>query len=219
MASLHKPVRASGLSAPGLSLYGTVLTQPDNSQAPARTPSINLTGGPVKIGFVAHALRITQKMSAMTRIVPRMPPIYIGISVRWPDWPFNHQQRSLSGRYRTHMTIKKRAISFTPAPRLPWVKLDKDGLEDNFTPLISLGWQVHVYGVASSELQVVCANRKLPLHLFPCRRAWRVPAYAAMPRITYLIYDPNGYVALAEREGNADAIASYLDARALVLSD
>jgi 2-polyprenyl-6-methoxyphenol hydroxylase-like FAD-dependent oxidoreductase len=100
--------------------------------------------------------------------------------------------------------------------RLPWVKLDRDGLEDNFTPLVSLDWQVHVYGVASSELQVVCANRNVPLHVFPSSR--NVTQAGLRRNAAYLIR-PDGYVALAEREGNADAIASYLDARELFLSD
>jgi 2-polyprenyl-6-methoxyphenol hydroxylase-like FAD-dependent oxidoreductase len=117
--------------------------------------------------------------------------------------------------YRESSLSQGRAGKVHGGDRLPWVKLDKDGIEDNFTHLISLGWQVHVYGVASSELQVVCANRILPLHVFPWSQNMAQPGLRR--NAAYLIR-PDGYVALAEREGNADAIASYLDVRELVLS-
>ena len=38
--------------------------------------------------------------------------------------------------------------------RLPWVKADvNDTAADNFTPLTSLDWQVHVYGEAAAEIR------------------------------------------------------------------
>ena len=115
--------------------------------------------------------------------------------------------------YRESSLSQGRAGNVHGGDRLPWVKLDKDGVEDNFSHLISLGWQVHVYGVASSKLQVVCANRKLPLHVFPWSQ--NMAQHGLRRNAAYLIR-PDGYVALAEREGNADAIASYLDVRELV---
>ena len=118
--------------------------------------------------------------------------------------------------YRESSLSQGRAGKVHGGDRLPWVKLDRDGLEDNFTPLVSLGWQVHVYGVASSELQVVCASRNVPLHVFPSSQ--NVTRAGLRRNAAYLIR-PDGYVALAERQGNADAIAAYLDARELLLSD
>src|ERR1700722_890540 len=46
--------------------------------------------------------------------------------------------------------------------RLPWVTVNGVG-EDNFTPLTSLDWQIHVYGDVASSIQTVCDVRKLPL--------------------------------------------------------
>src|SRR5262249_31288439 len=41
--------------------------------------------------------------------------------------------------------------------RLPWVPLDSSGARtDNFAPLTSLEWQVHVYGRAAPELRASC---------------------------------------------------------------
>src|SRR5215470_8488657 len=48
--------------------------------------------------------------------------------------------------------------------RLPWVKISD---ADNFAPLTTLDWQVHVYGEGTRELQQMCATRDLLLHIFP----------------------------------------------------
>jgi len=58
--------------------------------------------------------------------------------------------------------------------RLPWIE-NAAGTKDNFAPLTALDWQVHVYGVPSSELSAVCRSRNLPLHAF----AWRKEIEAA----------------------------------------
>ena len=46
---------------------------------------------------------------------------------------------------------------------------------DNFAPLTSLDWQVHVYGDAPRAIHAACRERSLPLHVFPwtvgCGRA------------------------------------------------
>jgi 2-polyprenyl-6-methoxyphenol hydroxylase-like FAD-dependent oxidoreductase len=97
--------------------------------------------------------------------------------------------------------------------RLPWVKGDADA--DNFAPLESLDWQVHVYGEGTSALQALCSQRKLALHIFP----WR-PEIAAtgLRRDAIYLVRPDGYVALADAEGRAEAVAAYLDARSVHLT-
>jgi 2-polyprenyl-6-methoxyphenol hydroxylase-like FAD-dependent oxidoreductase len=93
--------------------------------------------------------------------------------------------------------------------RLPWVKLERSGT-DNFTPLTSLDWQVHVYGDAPSGIQTVCEDRKLPLHVF----SWH-PEMGRMGlrRNSVYLLRPDGYVAVADSAGSAPAIVAYLDAR------
>jgi 2-polyprenyl-6-methoxyphenol hydroxylase-like FAD-dependent oxidoreductase len=115
--------------------------------------------------------------------------------------------------YRASSLSQGRAGGVHGGDRLPWVPVDQTD-RDNFTPLTSLDWQVHVYGDASGEIRAACDERKLPLHVFP----WR----PAMGRIglqcnaVYLVR-PDGYVALADPEASATAITSYLDARKLAL--
>ena len=83
---------------------------------------------------------------------------------------------------------------------------------DNFKPLTSLDWQVHVYGDAASEMQTLCDDRKLSLHVFP----WRPEVgRTGLQRNAVYLVRPDGYVALADREGSATAVSSYLDARKL----
>jgi len=97
--------------------------------------------------------------------------------------------------------------------RLPWVRIHSDGHDaDNFRPLISLDWQVHVYGAAAPEIRGVCGERGLPLHEF----RW-VPAMkrAGFRQNALYLVRPDGYVALAAAEQSPTVLASYLHTRAL----
>ncbi len=96
--------------------------------------------------------------------------------------------------------------------RLPWVTEDSNR-DDNFTPLTSLDWQIHVYGDASLEIQTVCQERALPLHVFHWRHEM---GRAGLRRNAVYLVRPDGYVGLADLEGGAAAITSYLDRRKLI---
>jgi len=87
--------------------------------------------------------------------------------------------------------------------RLPWVAVD--GI-DNFKPLASADWQVHVYGEARSELTAWCARQNLPLHVF----AWQ-DAHAAkgLARNALYLLRPDTYVALADTGASPDALDRY----------
>ncbi len=54
--------------------------------------------------------------------------------------------------YRRSSLSDGRAGSVHGGDRLPWVTADSN---DNFAPLTSLDWQVHVYGSAASEIRAV----------------------------------------------------------------
>jgi 2-polyprenyl-6-methoxyphenol hydroxylase-like FAD-dependent oxidoreductase len=97
--------------------------------------------------------------------------------------------------------------------RLPWVRLDGDGHDaDNFLPLTSLRWQVHVYGAAAPEIRAACEQRGLPLHQFRWEKAMKRVGFH---RNALYLVRPDGYVALAAAEQSAAVLASYLDTRAL----
>jgi len=107
--------------------------------------------------------------------------------------------------YRGSPLSEGRAGAVEGGDRLPWVG-------DNFAPLTSLDWQVHVYGDAISEISILCEARKLPLHVFPWRSEM---SRAGLRRNAVYLVRPDGYVGLADREDNATAVISYLDARKL----
>jgi hypothetical protein len=106
-----------------------------------------------------------------------------------------------------------RAGTIHGGDRLPWVTADSNG-GDNFSPLTSLDWQLHVYGRAVPEIHAVCAERTLPLHIFPWRREFD---RAGLKRDAGYLVRPDGYVALVDPNGSAAAITSYLDARKLIV--
>jgi 2-polyprenyl-6-methoxyphenol hydroxylase-like FAD-dependent oxidoreductase len=117
--------------------------------------------------------------------------------------------------YRESTLSEGRAGAVHGGDRLPWVKSELNG-SDNFGPLTSLAWQVHIYGEANSEIQRVCEERGLPLHVFP----WRPEAgRTGLRRDAVYLLRPDGYVALADREGRAAAVTSYLDSRKLTMRD
>jgi 2-polyprenyl-6-methoxyphenol hydroxylase-like FAD-dependent oxidoreductase len=113
--------------------------------------------------------------------------------------------------YRGSSLSAGRAGAVHGGDRLPWVEPESPGTgADNFTPLDSLDWQVHVYGEASAEIRTACDRRKLPLHVF----AWH-PAIGrtGLRRDAVYLVRPDGYVALANAAGSAEALASYVDVR------
>jgi 2-polyprenyl-6-methoxyphenol hydroxylase-like FAD-dependent oxidoreductase len=143
------------------------------------------------------------------RIVPLLFPLITKFS-----WLRRLMFRTVSQtnvNYRGSSLSQGRAGSVHGGDRLPWVELDANG-RDNFAPLASLDWQVHVYGEAASELQKMCAERKLALHIF----TWRAEmGKAGLQRDAAYLVRPDGYVATVEPGGSGAAIAAYLDGRKL----
>ena len=116
--------------------------------------------------------------------------------------------------YRGSRLSRGKAGAIHGGDRLPWVNPDdgRDGM-GNLAPLSSLAWQVHVYGEASAAVQSVCKARQLALCTFP----WTTgAARAGLKRDAPYLVRPDGYVGLAEASGDAQSIASYLDAHALI---
>ncbi len=115
--------------------------------------------------------------------------------------------------YRESSLSEGRVGGVHGGDRLPWVKAELNGLDsDNFAPLALLDWQVHVYGEATPEIQRMCAQRKLRLHVFPWQPQMR---RSGLQRNAVYLVRPDGYVALADSQRSAAAVTSYLDARRL----
>jgi len=111
--------------------------------------------------------------------------------------------------YRDSSLSEGRAGEVHGGDRLPWVEMNADGGLDNFAPLSSMDWQVHVYGDVAPDLKTVCEARRLPLHIFPWRHEM---VRAGLHRNAIYLVRPDGYVAMADPEGIAAAVTAYLDA-------
>src|SRR5580692_6400373 len=112
--------------------------------------------------------------------------------------------------YRGSPMSQGRAGAVHGGDRLPWVPLGED--TDNFAPLDSIGWQVHVYGKPRPEIESLCRDRELPLHAFP----WRAGlGTSGLERDAVYLVRPDGYVGLADPRAEAAVLGAYLDARGL----
>jgi 2-polyprenyl-6-methoxyphenol hydroxylase-like FAD-dependent oxidoreductase len=147
-------------------------------------------------GLVARIFR--------TRILPLVVPILFRLG----------PVRRLMFRTVSQIQVKypKSALSVGEAgkvsggDRLPWVKLDAGS--DNFAPLTSLAWQVHVYGAAATELKDACAELRVPLHEF----AWAPLMHnAGLQKGALYLIRPDGYIALADPAADPHGLRDYLN--------
>jgi hypothetical protein len=93
--------------------------------------------------------------------------------------------------------------------RLPWVELGSG--DDNFAPLTSLSWQVHVYGEVRRGVSEACAELRLPLHVFAWQKTMR---RAGLQKDALYLVRPDGYVALADASADPQRLRQYFRERA-----
>jgi 2-polyprenyl-6-methoxyphenol hydroxylase-like FAD-dependent oxidoreductase len=173
---------------------------------------------PERIGFARRLVATTDRGFTIvtrrggfasvvrTRIVPLVVPLLFRLGA----------MRRLLFRTvsQTQVNYRDSALSVGAAgkvrggDRLPWVELRPD--EDNFAPLTSLKWQVHVYGEVQGGAREVCAELRLPLHVF----AWQATMRRAGFRngALYLVR-PDGYVALADASADPERLRQYFRQR------
>jgi 2-polyprenyl-6-methoxyphenol hydroxylase-like FAD-dependent oxidoreductase len=108
--------------------------------------------------------------------------------------------------YRGSSVSVGRAGRVAGGDRLPWIPAD------NFSPLASLDWQVHVYGEAEAGIKEACARRGLSLHAFPWESA---VSRAGLQRGAVYLVRPDGYVGLADPEASPATLERYLDTRCM----
>lgn len=89
--------------------------------------------------------------------------------------------------------------------RLPWVALE--GGADNFGPLQSFDWQIHVYGRADDRLREAASVAGVPLHEFEWTDRM---AQARFRRDACYLVRPDGYIAKADPGQNAPSLAASL---------
>jgi hypothetical protein len=154
--------------------------------------------GVTSSGFIARLVRL--------KILPRVMPFLVEL-----NWVRRLMFRTVSQtqvNYRGITLSEGRAGSVHGGDRLPWVKIQSNAADqDNFAPLTSLDWQVHVYGDAAPEVKKVCDDRKIPMHVFPWQPEMRK---AGLQRDAIYLLRPDGYIGMIDPRGFAESISAYL---------
>jgi len=153
--------------------------------------------GVTSSGAIARRVRLN--------VVPLVVPMIFRFA---PTRRFMFRTVSQTGvHYRDSRLSEGRAGSVRGGDRLPWVPALPHGA-DNYAPLTSLDWQVHVYGEAAREIEAVCKKRALSLHVWP----WRAECgRAGLRRDSVYLVRPDGYVALADPDSRPAKISEFLD--------
>jgi 2-polyprenyl-6-methoxyphenol hydroxylase-like FAD-dependent oxidoreductase len=175
---------------------------------------------PERIGFAKRLVATTDRIFTLasspgklaqrlrTSLLPHLAPGLLGLE---------------SVRKFAFLTVSQMVVNYRHGPlsrgaagdvwggdRLPWVELGVG--RDNFDPLVSLDWQVHVYGDAPAGVAKLCAARGLVLHAFDWQPQFRK---AGLKRSAVYLIRPDGYVGLADPIGDPDRLIEYLDERGL----
>ena len=178
---------------------------------------------PERIAFARRLVSTTDRaFTAVTSsgFIARFIRLHLVPLLLAPVYSFNTARRLM------FLTVSQTAVNYRESTlsqghtgkihggdRLPWVEQDTPGA-DNFAPLKALDWQVHIYGKANTELQTICRDHRLPLHVFP----WTSKAHrSGLQRGAVYLVRPDGYVAVADPDGRAGTIPDYFNAHKLTL--
>ncbi|HXW76516.1 MAG TPA: FAD-dependent monooxygenase, partial [Candidatus Eremiobacteraceae bacterium] len=199
-AHIHSPVGGQGMNT-GIGDAVNIAWKLAAVLRGRATPSLLDTYEPERIAFARRLVATTDRAftavsstSAFARfvrldIVPVIVPIAFSLpAVRRLLFRTVSQTNV---HYRESRLSEGRAGGVHGGDRLPWVP-GAAQQPDNFAPLRSMDWQVHVYGEASPELRAWCSARALPLHEFE----WRGERGATgIERDAVYLVRPDGYVA------------------------
>ena len=156
--------------------------------------------------FTGASARGAMAAFLRTRVFPLLAPPVMRLP---PVRRFAFRTVSQIGiEYRDSALSEGRAGGVHGGDRLPWV-----ASVDNFAPLSSLAWQVHVYGEARAGVEEAATASGLAVHVFPWTAAMRD---AGLRRGSLFVVRPDGYVGLASADGDPASIRAYVSARGLV---
>lgn len=137
-----------------------------------------------------------------TIVVPYVAPFLAGFS--------RTRRSAFKAVSQTRINYAQSALSEGEAgeirggDRLPWVPSAK---RDNFAPLQSLDWQVHVYGTVTAELEAAAAMLAIPVHGFAFDAA---AEHAGLERDAMVLVRPDGYIALAAQQ-DPGVLVTYVE--------
>jgi 2-polyprenyl-6-methoxyphenol hydroxylase-like FAD-dependent oxidoreductase len=215
-AHVHSPVGAQGMNT-GIGDAVNLAWKLAAVLQGGAAESLLATYEPERIGFARRLVATTDRVFAFvtrqgtlarwvrTRLVPLIAPALFRLP---PVRRFLFRTVSQIGvNYRNSPLSVGAAGAVRGGDRLPWVQTEPR--QDNFAPLASLTWQVHVYGEPRGGMAEICADLQLPLHLFAWRQGMR--RAGLLRRALYLVR-PDGYVALADPRADPERLREYLRA-------
>jgi len=112
--------------------------------------------------------------------------------------------------YRSSLLSKGKAGKIFAGMRLPWIETANG---DNFAPLRSVDWQIHIYGKATPELIDFARSQSIELHEFPWEARMKDAGFKQ--DALYLIR-PDGHVALATDKQWLRVLNMYLESFGIV---
>ncbi|NNM59321.1 MAG: hypothetical protein HKM04_05850 [Legionellales bacterium] len=108
--------------------------------------------------------------------------------------------------YRASVLSEGNVDEIHAGDRLPWVRQEQG---DNYTPLKSLQWQIHVYGTLDDKLLSAAEIYEIDVQVF----TWNKAAEKAklMQNAVYFIR-PDGYIGFASKDQTTLAFETYCKA-------
>ena len=216
-AHIHSPVGGQGMNTGIADAVNLGWKLAAVLKAGAATALLD-TYEPERIAFARRLVATTDRVftvvtkgGPVARLVrTRLVPLFAAPLVRLPPVRrFLFRTVSQIGvHYRDSALSVGRAGDVRGGDRLPWVETAPG--RDNFAPLASLQWQVHVYGEPRPGLAEACADLGLPLHVFGWRPAVR---RAGLRSAALYLVRPDGYVALADPQADPEGLRRYFDER------
>lgn len=137
-----------------------------------------------------------------TTVMPHLLPFVLGFSAMRRQWFRTLSQVRVN--YRGSPLSSGEAGEVAGGDRLPWVP---SAPGDNFEPLKTVDWQVHVYGAAPAGFGAELERCGVPLHVRPFDAHAHDVGLAE--HAAYAVR-PDGYVGLAQARPDAAAIREYL---------
>ncbi len=144
-----------------------------------------------------------------SRVIPALlPPLFRLASLRRLLFRLVSQTRI---SYRSSALSQGSAGKVHGGDRLPWVE-HADDAGDNFAPLRSLRWQLHIYGGSSPSLAALCQAHGWPWHEFP----WSASVeQAGLAKGGAYLLRPDGHVAWCGDHSDHESLARYAESRGL----